>query len=134
MRDFTQHWNSNLPNNHIRAWDKLRVELSAAFRTPKPDKVNSCDFHNLKQEGSTLQEYLHRLVRLCARALEVAEKTIINATVAGLDLRPCEEYLERRKPKTIDKLFEMMQEYCISDKGKRRRLKEINEQRARNHE
>ena len=89
-------------------------------------------FPQLKQGGSSLQEYLHHLVRLCARALEVAEKTIIDATVAGLDRRPCEEYLECRKPKTIDKLFEMMQEYCILDKGKRRRLEEMNEQRARN--
>jgi len=89
LRDFAQHWNSNLPNSHIHAWDKLRAELSAAFRTPKPDKVNSCDFHNLKQEGSTLQEYLHRLVRLRMRAPNMAEKIIIDTTVAGLSLGPC---------------------------------------------
>ena len=45
-----------------------------------------------------------------------------------ISLGPCGEYLECRKPKTIDKLFEIMQEYCISDKGKRRRLEEMNEQ------
>ena len=46
----------------------------------------------------------------------------------AISLGPCGEYLERRKPKTIDKLFQIMQEYCISDKGKRRRLEEMNEQ------
>ena len=83
-----QHWYSNLPNGHIRAWDQLRAELSAVFWAAKPDKVNSCDFHNLEQGGSTLQEYLHCLVRLRARAPDVAEKTIINAAVAGLSLGP----------------------------------------------
>ena len=100
----------------------------------KPDEINSCDFHNLKQGGSTLQEYLHHLVKLRARAPDVAEKTIIDAVVAGLSLGLCVEYLERHKPKTIDRLFEILQEYCILDKGKRRRLKEMNEQQARNYD
>ena len=34
-----------------------------------------------------------------------------------------------RKPKTVTKLFEIMQEYCISDRAKRRRLEEMNEQK-----
>ena len=33
------------------------------------------------------------------------------------------------KPKTVMKLFEIMQEYCISDRAKRRRLEEKNEQK-----
>ena len=57
----------------------------------------------------------------------MAEKTIIDAAVVGLSLGPCGEYLARHKPKTIDRLFEIMQEYCISDKGKRQRLEEMNE-------
>ena len=65
-----------------------------------------------------MQEYLHRLVRLRARAPNVAEKIIIDIMVATLSLGPCGEYLERHKPKTLNRLFEIMQEYCISDKGK----------------
>ena len=42
---------------------------------------------------------------------------------------PCCEYLERRKPKTVNKLFEIIQEYCKSDRGKRRRIEEMNEQK-----
>ena len=56
-----------------------------------------------------MQEYLHRLVRLCARAPDMAEKTIFKAAVVGLSLGSCGEYLKRRKPKTINKLFEIMQ-------------------------
>ena len=73
-------------------------------------------------------------MRLRARAPEVAERTIIDAAVAGMSLDPCREYLECRKPKTVDRLFEIMQEYCISDKGKRRRLEEMNEKRAHNRD
>jgi len=68
LKGLAQHWYSNLPGGHIHTWDQLRRELTAAFRAPKAEEVNACDFHNLKQEGSTLQEYLHRLVRLRARA------------------------------------------------------------------
>ena len=113
---------------------QVRAELTAAFRASKPDEINSFDFHNLKQGGSTLQEYLHRLVRLRARAPDVAEKTIIDVAVAGLSLGPCGEYLERRKPTTINRLFEIMQEYCISDKGKRQKIEEMNEKRSHNRD
>jgi hypothetical protein len=51
---------------------------------------------------------LHRLVKLRVRAPDVAEKTIIDAVDAGLSLGLCVEYLERRKPKTIDRLFEIL--------------------------
>ena len=122
LKGLAKHWYSNLPGGHIHTWDQLRRELTAAFRALKPEEVNSCDFHNLKQEGSTMQEYLHRLVRLRARAPDVAEKTIIYTTIAGLSLGPCGEYLEHHRPKTLNRLFEIMQEYYISDKGKLRRL------------
>jgi hypothetical protein len=47
--------------------------------------------------------------------------------VKGINLGPCGEYISRRKPKTVMKLFEIMQEYCILDRAKRRRLEEKNE-------
>ena len=47
---------------------------------------------------------------------------------------PCGEYLERHKPRTVNMLFEIKQEYCKSDRGKRRRIEEMNEQKkARNN-
>ena len=64
----------------------------------------------------------------------MAEKTVIEAAIAGLNLGPCGEYLERRKPKTLNRLFKIMQEYCISDRGKRRKIKEMNEKRSHNRD
>ena len=81
----------------------------------------------------TLQQYLEYIIKLHARGPDVAEQSINDAAVRRMNLGPCGEYLERRKPKTVCKLFEIMQEYCISDHGKRRRIEEMNEQKkARN--
>ena len=77
---------------------------------------------------------MHRLVRLRARAPDVAEKTIIEAAIAGLSLGLCGDYVERRKLKTLNRLFEIMQEYCVSDKEKCQRIEEMNGQRSRNRD
>ena len=74
-------------------------------------------------------------MKLRARGLDVSDQSIIDSVVKGTNLGPCEEYLSWRKPKTITKLFKIMQEYCISDRAKRRRLEEMNEQKkSRNRE
>ena len=77
----------------------------------------------------TLQEYLQSVMKLRARAPNVADQSIIDSVVKGINLGPCGEYISRRKPKTVTKLFEIMQEYCISDRAKKRRLEEKNEQK-----
>ena len=64
----------------------------------------------------------------------MAEKTVIEAAIASLNLGPCGEYLQRCKPKTLNRLFEIMQEYCISDKGKCQRIEEMNAKRSHNRD
>ena len=73
-------------------------------------------------------------MKLRARAPNVADQSIIDSVVKGINLGPCREYISRRKPKTVTMLFEIMQEYCISDRAKRRRLEEKNEQKSRSSE
>jgi len=83
----------------------------------------------------TLQEYLQSLIKLRTRGPDVTDQTIIDSVVKGISLDPCREYLTRQRPKTVIKLFEIMQEYCVSDRAKRQKLKEMNEQRkSRNSE
>ena len=77
----------------------------------------------------TLQEYLQSLIKLHGRGQDVADQSIIDSVVKGISLGPCGEYLSRWRPKTVTKLFEIMQEYCVSDRAKRQRLEEMNEQR-----
>jgi len=73
----------------------------------------------------TLQEYLQSLLKLHARGPDITDQSIIDSVVNGISLGPCGEYLTRRRPKTVTKLFEIMQEYCISDRAKRQKLEEI---------
>ena len=58
-------------------------------------------------------------MKLCARGPDVADQSIIDSVVKGITLGPCGEYLSWHKPKTVTRLFEIMQEYCISDRAKR---------------
>jgi hypothetical protein len=129
LQGLAQRWYTNLPSRSILSWSQLWKELAASFRAVRPDEVMSCDFHNLKQESMTLQQYLECIIKLRARGPEVLEQSIIDAAVHGMNLGPCGEYLERRKPKTVNKLFKIMQEYCKSDRGKRRRIEEMNEKK-----
>jgi hypothetical protein len=69
---------------------------------------------------------MHRVVKLTARAPGVSESSIIDAIVGGLRVGNCQDVLDRVKPKSMQELFEVMQEYCKSDKGHRRRLDRAN--------
>ena len=69
------------------------------------------------------------MIKLRAKGPDVTDQSIIDSVVNGISLGPCGEYLTRRRPKTVTKLFEIMQEYCISDRAKRRRLEEKSEQK-----
>jgi ribosomal protein L32E len=69
---------------------------------------------------------MHRVVKLTARAPGVSESSIIDAIVGGLRVGNCQDVLDRIKPKSLQELFEVMQEYCKSDKGRRRRLDRAN--------
>jgi ribosomal protein L32E len=56
----------------------------------------------------------------------VSESSIIDAIVGGLRVGNYQDVLDRVKPKSLQELFEVMQEYCKSDKGRRRRLDRAN--------
>jgi hypothetical protein len=86
------------------------------------DLVNMC----IQGDRESLQEYMHRVVKLTARAPGVSESSTIDAIVGGLRVGNCQDVLDRIKPKSLQELFEVMQEYCKSDKGCRRRLDQAN--------
>ena len=49
------------------------------------------------------------MIKLRARGPDVTDQSIIDSVVNGINLGPCGEYLTRRRPKTVTKLFEIMQ-------------------------
>ncbi|RLN42676.1 gag protein [Panicum miliaceum] len=79
-------------------------------------------------EKETLQEYMHRFVKLHAKAPHVPDVTVVDAVIAGLQMGPCGEYLDRCKPRTVEELFDVMQEYSKSDRGRRRRIEACNQE------
>jgi hypothetical protein len=86
------------------------------------DLVNMC----IQGDRESLQEYMHRVVKLTARAPGVSESSTIDTIVGGLRVGNYQDVLDRIKPKSLQELFEKMQEYCKSDKGRRRRLDRAN--------
>ncbi|RLM58845.1 retrotransposon protein [Panicum miliaceum] len=75
-----QHWYANIPKGQIYSRSQLRSKLLTNFRGLRPEELTSWDFHDCKQgEKETLQEYLHRFVKLRAKALHVADLTVIDA-------------------------------------------------------
>ena len=64
-----------------------------------------------------------------AQAPNVSEDMVIDAMIEGLRMGSCAEYLDRNKPNSEKELFHILQEYCKSDRGKRRRLDAIAAQR-----
>jgi hypothetical protein len=76
------------------------------------DLVNMC----IQGDKESLQEYMHIVVKLTARAPGVSESSTIDAIVGGLRVGNCQDVLNRIRPKSLQELFEVMQEYCKSDK------------------
>jgi hypothetical protein len=49
--------------------------------------LTSCDFHKYKQgEKETLQEYMQRIIKMRAKALNVDDLTVIEAAIRGCEL------------------------------------------------
>jgi hypothetical protein len=69
---------------------------------------------------------MHRVVKVTVRAPGVSESSAIDAIVGGLRVGNYQDVLDRIKPKSLQELLEVMQEYCKSDKGCHRRLDRAN--------
>jgi hypothetical protein len=128
LKGEVQYWYANIPKGHITSWFQLRNKLLSSFKGMQVEELDSNDLVNMCVQGDreSLQEYMHRVVKLTTRAPAVSESSIIDAIVGGLRVGNCQDVLDRVKPKSLQELFEVMQEYCKSDKGRRRRLDRAN--------
>jgi hypothetical protein len=121
LKGEVQYWYANILKGHITSWFQLRNKLLSSFMGMQVEELDSNDLVNMCVQGDreSLQEYMHRVVKLTARAPGVSESSIIDAVVGGLRVGNCQDVLDRIKPKSLQELFEVMQEYCKSDKGRR---------------
>jgi hypothetical protein len=136
LKGVVQYWYANIPKGHITSWFQLRNKLLSSFKGMQVEELDSNDLVNMCVQGDreSLQEYMHRVVKLTARAPGVSESSIIDAIVGGLRVGNCQDVLNRVKPKSLQELFEVMQEYCKSDKGRRRRLDRANAAKKQKHQ
>jgi hypothetical protein len=128
LKGEVQYWYANIPKGHITSWFQLHNKLLSSFKGVQVEELDSNDLVNMCIQGDreSLQEYMHRVVKLTARAPGVSESSTIDAIVGGLRVRNCQDVLDRIKSKSLQELFEVMQEYCNYDKGCCRRLDRAN--------
>jgi hypothetical protein len=128
LKGEVQYWYANIPKGHITSWFQLRNKLLSSFKGMQVEELDSNDIVNMCIQGDkeSLQEYMHRVVELTTRAPGLSESSTIDAIVGGLRVGNCQDVLDRIKLKSLQELFEVMQEYCKSDKGHRRRLDRAN--------
>jgi hypothetical protein len=128
LKDEVQYWHANIPKGRITSWFQLRNKLLSSFKGMQVEELDSNDLVNMCIQGDkeSLQEYMHRVVKLTARAPRMSESSTIDAIIGGLRVGNCQGVLNGIKPKCLQELFEVMQEYCKSDKGRCRRLDRAN--------
>jgi hypothetical protein len=73
LKGEVQYWYANIPKGHITSWFQLRNKLLSSFKGMKVEELDSNDVVNLCVRGDkeSLQEYMHRVVKLTARAWSV---------------------------------------------------------------
>jgi hypothetical protein len=88
---------------HITSWFQLRNKLLSSFKGMQVEELDSNDLVNMCVQGDreSLQEYMHRVVKLTACASAVSESSIIDAIVGGLRVGNCQDVLDRVKPKSL---------------------------------
>jgi hypothetical protein len=72
---------------------------------------------------------MHHIIKMQAKAPNVADLTVIEAATNGLRIGPSQEYIDRYKPRNVGEIFSVMQEYYKSDCGRRRRIETLNQEK-----
>jgi hypothetical protein len=127
LKGSAQQWYASLPKGSIMSWEQLRWRIENNFQGYQPQDLTSGDLHLIKQgDKEPFQEYIKQFTKARAKAPHVQSTTLIDATIDDLKVGPCREYLDRRRTKIEKQLFDIMQEYCKSDRGKQRRVDEYN--------
>jgi hypothetical protein len=71
LKGEVRYWYANIPKAHITSWFQLRNKLLSSFKGMQVEELDSNYLVNMCIQGDkeSLQEYMHRVVKLSARAL-----------------------------------------------------------------
>jgi hypothetical protein len=79
LKGEVQYWYANIPKEHISSWFQLRNKLLSSFKGMQVEELDSNDLVNMCIQGDreSLQEYMHRVVKLTARVPGVSETALL---------------------------------------------------------
>jgi hypothetical protein len=85
LKGEVQYWYANIPKGHITSWFQLCNKLMSNFKGVQVEELDSNDLVNMCIQGDkeSLQEYMHKVVKLTARAPGVSESSTIDVIVWG---------------------------------------------------
>jgi hypothetical protein len=127
------NWYSLLQPHSVCSWVDLKTKFIQAFQIFHETTAQSLDLYNCKQKDrEPLQNFVRRLMQQRSQIPEAHDKTTIHALIKGLTPGPTASHLIRNKPKSIDELFQKLEEYIKSDEDHRRRVAEQNDARQGN--
>jgi hypothetical protein len=86
LKGEVQYWYANISKGYITSWFQLHNKLFSSFKGMQVEELDSNDLFNMCIQGDkeSLQEYMHRVVKIIARAPGVFESSTIDAIVGAL--------------------------------------------------
>ena len=126
-------WYSMLKPSTVYSWENLRDKILANFKGLTAQSLTSTDLFQCKQmQGETLHDYFRKFVQLKAKAPDVPDEIAIEAAIKGLRIGPFAAHLARKKPTSIQQLYDEFEKYCRSNNDLRKRLEEQGQNRQQN--
>jgi hypothetical protein len=113
LKDNARAWLNNLAPDSIRSWEEFRQAFIANFwgtsrRPTSFEELRLC----MQKIGESLRSYISRWLSLRNTSENISPERAINAFRDGLIRRDFREELGRCKPKTIDHLMSLANEWA----------------------
>jgi hypothetical protein len=122
VKNVAQTWYSSLRPGTITSWQKLKDMLITSFQGFQSEPVTAQALFQCTQDHEKyLQAYVRRFLRLRAQAPIVPNEIVIKAMIKGLRPGPMTQYFAKKRPQTLEKLLQNMDEYIRADNDFRQR-------------
>jgi hypothetical protein len=110
------NWYSLLPPHSIYSWIDLKTKFIQAFQVFHETSTKPSDLYNCKQKDrEPLQSFVRRFMQNKSQIPRTDDKTTIQALIKGLTSGPTASHLTRKEPRSIEELFEELEQYIKSD-------------------
>ncbi|XP_066342289.1 putative disease resistance protein RGA4 [Miscanthus floridulus] len=141
LRELTLHGLENVPASSSAGMamisSKEHLHLLALYWSSSGfmglrDETNKQQQQRVVEEGETLHNYFRKFMQLKAKAPYVPDEIAIEAAIKGLQIGPFAAHLARKKPTSIQQLYDEFEKYYRSDNVLRKRLEEQGQNRQQN--